>query len=169
MHKTIKDISKRTHHPFHQALNPHFTTNPPLSRAKTPQANNHPSNPSSALHSSTPTGSLPSFLLVSMCFPICSNRVSSPCAPLSKPSPQKTQRHSGGGRECEGRWQRAARWLREIGADAEGLGQGRLRVLVSFLLVLDEVVVVLVASSGMLSGCMRRTCWMKRSLRLKSL
>lgn len=50
------------------------------------------------------------------------------------------------------------------------LGEGRLRVLVFFLLFLVlEVVVVAVAASGILSACILRRCWTKRSLRLKSL
>jgi hypothetical protein len=46
--------------------------------------------------------------------------------------------------------------------------EGRLRVLLVVFLFGLEVVDVVVAKE-ILSGCMRRTCWMKRSLRLKSL
>lgn len=49
-----------------------------------------------------------------------------------------------------------------------GLVEDRLRVLEDFLLLLSFEVAVVVAS-GIISECMRRTCWMKRSLRLKSL
>ena len=111
-----------------------------------------------------------------MCFPICSSLLSSPCAPPSKCSPQKTQRLGGGGEEWVGRWQRVAMREREVdiaAADVEvdgvDLGEGRLRVLVFLLELVFEVVVVVVVASGILSACILRRCWTKRSLRLKSL
>lgn len=58
----------------------------------------------------------------------------------------------------------------DVEVDGVDLGEGRLRVLVFLLeLVFEVVVVVVVVASGILSACILRRCWTKRSLRLKSL
>ena len=57
----------------------------------------------------------------------------------------------------------------DVEVDGVDLGEGRLRVLVFLLELVFEVVVVMVVASGILSVCILRRCWTKRSLRLKSL
>lgn len=146
---------------------PHHTLNqsPQINSPSTPPhiPPNHPSNPKSLLHSPISTGLNPSFLLKSICFPICSNRDSRPWGPAGKVSGQKGQRVAGGVGLGEGWWEWRVREVREVWEGVEVL------VLVFLEGLFFGEGGVVVSCGVMLSGCILRTCCMKRSLRLKSL